>query len=142
MNEVRLDLKSYNELKSSNLAKAERIDALEHELERVKSNHEEELDALAKEGKVRIVEKPFASVFELITRRKQRVRYKGFNDVKLEVEEHFKQGLFDRELEKQKQEELANLIRQNAERDARISDLEAEIKRIKSRSLWERIKNK
>lgn len=68
--------------------------------------------------------------------------YKGFDDVKAEVEEHFKQGLFNEELGKHKQEQLDSLVKQVAEKDTTISDLKDEISRLNGRSLWERIINK
>lgn len=141
MNEVRLELERYDGLKRMNQCKAQRIDALEQELEKVKNDHEEELDKLAKEGKVRIIER-LHGVYSYFFSKEPSVKYKGFDDVKEEVEEHFKQGLFNEELEKQKQGQLKGLLKRNAEKDIKISDLKAEIERLKSRSLWERIRNK
>ena len=98
MQEVRLDLATYNELQDSVRTKTARIDALEHELAKVKEDHESEIEKMSKQGKVRCIgikRNPFIPF--LVSDEKE---YKGFDDVKAEVEEHFKQGLFNEELEK------------------------------------------
>ena len=141
MQEVRLELATYNELQDSVRTKTARIDALEHELAKVKEDHEEEIEKMAKEGKVRCIRTlgPFERFF---TGKESAKEYKGFDDVKAEVEEHFKQGLFNEELEKYKQEQLQHLVKQLAEKDGTIEKLRNEISRIENRSLIERICNK
>jgi len=140
MQEVRLELTTYDALQSSISSKSARIDALEQELAKVKEDHEAEIEKMAKEGKVRCISvKKHPFIPFLVSDKKE---YAGFDDVKAEVEEHFKQGLFDEELEKQKKEQLDNLIKQAAEREKVIDDLRETIKRLESRSLWERIRNK
>lgn len=131
---------TYDWLQDSVRTKKSRIDALEHELAKSKEDHEAEIEKLTKQGKVRCIgikRNPFIPF--LVSDEKE---YKGFDDVKAKVEEHFKQGLFDEELEKQKKEQLDNLIKQAAEREKVIDDLRETIKRLESRSLWERIRNK
>lgn len=140
MQEVRLDLATYNELQDSVRTKTARIDALEHELAKVKEDHEAEIEKMAKQGKVRCIgikRHPFIPF--LVSDEKE---YKGFDDVKAEVEEHFKQGLFNEELEKYKKESLQNLIDQMAEKDETIEKLRNDISRLENRSLIERICNK
>lgn len=83
-----------------------------------------------------------AKAARIVGRTELKPQYKGFDDVKAEVEEHFKQGLFDKELEKQKQEQLTSVFKSLQEHEAAIADLKAEVKRLKNRSLWERIVNK
>lgn len=100
MEEVILDLSTYNELQNRLRTKTSRIDELEHELAKVNEDHE------------------------------------------AEFEEHFKQGLFNEELEKYKQEHLNNLIKQLAEKEETIQDLKYKIERMENRSLIERICNK
>ena len=145
MNEVRLSTEKYDALQHYIQTRAAKIDALEAEIVKLKSEHEAEIERLAKEGKVRVIEKITSpiSTFVMLTRREYpKPHYMGFDDVKAEVEEHFKQGLFDEELEKQKQEQLDSLARQLAEKDATIDELRADNKRLYNRSLWERIRNK
>ena len=140
MQEVRLDLATYDELQDSVRTKTARIDALEHELAKVKEDHEAEIEKMAKEGKVRCIgikRHPFIPF--LVSDEKE---YKGFDDVKAEVEEHFKQGLFNEELEKYKQEQLQNLVKQLAEKEKSIDELRGELSRLENRSFIERICNK
>lgn len=140
MQEVRLDLATYDELKDSVRTKTARIDALEHELAKVKEDHEAEIEKLTKQGKVRCIgikRHPFISF--LVSDEKE---YKGFDDVKAEVEEHFKQGLFNEELEKYKKESLQNLIDQMAEKEKSIDELRGELSILENRSFIERICNK
>lgn len=145
MNEVRVNIERYDALQHSIQAKAAKINALEALIAKLKSDHEAEIEKLTKEGKVKVVEKmPSAiSMFIMLTRRSTpKPRYMGFDEVKAEVEEHFKQGLFDEELKKFEQNELADLMKQVSEKETAIDDLKAEVERLKNRSLWERIRNK
>ena len=140
MQEVRLDLATYDELQDSVRTKTARIDALEHELAKVKDDHEEEIEKMAKEGKVRCISFKRNSFFPFVVSDEK--EYKGFDDVKAEVEEHFKQGLFNEELEKYKKESLQNLVKQLAEKEKSIDELRDELSRLENRSLIERICNK
>lgn len=140
MQEVRLELATYDELQKKVHTKTERINALEHELAKVKEDHEAEIEKLTKQGKVRCIgikRHPFIPF--LVSDEKE---YKGFDDVKAEVEEHFKQGLFNEELEKYKKESLQNLIDQMAEKEKSIDELRGELSRLENRSFIERICNK
>lgn len=140
MQEVRLELATYDELQYTIRTKNERIIALKNELERVEKDHESEIEKMAKEGKVRYISiKKHPFIPFLVSDNKE---YKGFDDVKSEVEEHFKQGIFNEELEKYKQEKLDNLIKQLSEKDETIEKLRNEISRLENRSLIERICNK
>ena len=140
--EIRLHKSTYDELQGRILTKNERIHALEAEIEKLKHDHEEEIDTLAKEGKVRVIEKPYSVMEMLMTRRKPKTEYKGFDDVKDEVYEHFKKGLFIEELERCKTNEYEKLIKQAVEREEKIDSLNAEMKKLVNRSLWARIMNK
>ena len=131
---------TYDELLDNVRTKSARIVALEHELAKVKEDHEAEIEKLTKEGKVRCIgikRHPFIPF--LISDEKE---YKGFDDVKAEVEEHFKQGLFNEELEKYKQEQLQNLVKQLAEKDETIEKLRNKNSRLENRFLIPRIFNK
>lgn len=135
MEEVRLTLEKYDALQ-------ERIKKLETVLTEVKRAHEAELDKLTREGKIRVVKKPFASFLEALTSQKCSITYKGFDDIQEEVRQHFKRGLFNDELAKAKQNLLDELTKQITDKDTTISNLQAEIQRLRSRSLVERIRNK
>ena len=139
MNEVRLSTEKYDALQHCIQAKAARIDALEKEL--VKEAHEEEIKKMAKEGKVRCIRTlgPFERLFTGIESERE---YKGFDDVKAEVTEHFKQGLFDEEFKKYKEEQFSALKKTISEQEVRIQDLRSQIARLESRSLIERICNR
>jgi len=127
-------------LQDSVRTKTARIDALEHELAKVKEDHEAEIEKMAKEGKVRCISiKRHPFIPFLVSDEKE---YKGFDDVKAEVEEHFKQGLFNEELEKYKKEQLQNIVKQLSEKDETIDELRGELSRLENRSLIERICNK
>lgn len=145
MNEVRLSTEKYDAIQRCIQAKAAKIDALEAEISKLKSDHEDEIERLAKEGQVRIIERwpsHIARIMMLTRRVYPKPCYMGFDDVKAEVEEHFKQGLFDEELEKYKQEKLDNLVKQISEQETAIDELREDNKRLYNRSLWERIRNK
>lgn len=144
MQEVRLDLVTYDALQRSIQSMTERINALEQELAKVKEDHEAEIDKLVKEGKVRVVTKtrPFSFSAILEGHAEPSVSYKGFDEIKAEVEEHFKQGIFNEELEKYKKESLQNLIDQMAEKEKSIDELRGELSMLKNRSFIERICNK
>lgn len=140
MQEVRLELATYNALQDNIRTKSDLIDTLYSELAKVKKNHKDEIEKMANEGKVRYISinrhqlSPSLFYDEKV--------YKGFDDVKAEVEEHFKQGLFDEELEKYMKEKLDNIIKQSSERKQVIDNLRAEIMQLKGRNLWQRIWNK
>ena len=138
--EVRLDLVTYDALQHSIQSKTERIDALERELAKVKEDHEAEIEKLTKQGKVRVVEVPYSVMQMLICEPKK--EYKGFDDVKAEVEEHFKKGLFEEEWKKFKEENLKEQQETIAKADETISRLRSEIARLENRTLIQRICNK
>ena len=140
MSKVELELATYDALQHNISAKAARIDALESELVKVKEDHEAEIEKMAKEGKVRYISTKRHPLMPFVISDEK--KYKGFDDVKAEVEEHFKQGLFNEELEKYKQEQLQNLVKKLEEKDNTIDKLRADNKRLYNRSLWERIRNK
>lgn len=143
MQEVRMYLSHYDDLQSRIRAKADRVNALEQEIEKLKNDHEQEIESLTKLGKVKVVSKPY-NMFKYLFRDDEPPveEYKGFDDVKSEVEEHFKQGLFNEQLEKYEQEHLQNLIKQMSEKDEANEKLRSEISRLKNRSLIQRIFNK
>ena len=142
MNEVRMDLQAYDNMRDLISKKKEEVEALKEEIEALKKQHEEEIDKLAKEGKVKVIEKPYSVMYMMMTRREPKTEYKGFDDVKAEVYEHFKQGLFKEELEKRKCEQLDNLMKQLSEKDNQIDNLENKVERLQGRSLLSRIINK
>ena len=55
MNEVRLSTEKYDALQHSIQTKAAKIDALEAEIAKLKSEHEAEIERLVKDGKVRVI---------------------------------------------------------------------------------------
>lgn len=140
MQEVRMELSNYDALQKSISAKSERIDALENEISKLKEEHEAEIERMAKEGQVRCISiKKHPLIPFLVSDKKE---YKGFDDVKAEVYEHFKQGLFDEELEKYKKEQLDSLMKKLSENEETIQDLRYQLSRMENRSLIARICNK
>lgn len=138
MQEVRLELTTYDSLQNSINKKSARIEALELELFKVKEEHEAEIKKMAMEGKVRCISKvQRASLIPW-----EEKEFLGFGDVKKEIEEHFKQGLFNDEIENYKKEQLDNLIKQLAELKQINDKLREEIDVLRHRSLLERILNK
>ena len=134
--EVRLYLSTYDALQRQIQTKKERIDALEKENARLKQEHEDEIRQLTEEGKVRCIgikRHPFIPF--LVSEEKE---YKGFDDVKAEVEEHFKGEILDDEVASR----YEKLLKQAEEREDLIDRLKADNKRLRTRSLWERIRNK
>lgn len=105
-----------------------------------------EIVKLVEKGKVRVVEKyitPLSTFFWFRNKEEDvKPKYKGFDDVKREVYEHFKQGIFKEELEKQKHEQMESVFKQLQDKEETISGLKAEIERLKCRTLLERIRNK
>lgn len=146
MSKVELELATYDALQHNISAKAARIDALEKQLQMMKDAHEAEIVKLVEQGKVRVVEKyitPISTLFWFLNKEENvEPKYKGFDDVKQEVYEHFKQCIFKEELEKQKQEQLESVFKQLQDKEETISGLKAEIERLKGRTLLERIRNK
>lgn len=140
MQEVRIELSTYDELQKKVHTKTQRINALEHELAEVKENHEAEIEMMAKEGKVRCISSKRHPIIPFLVSDEK--EYKGFDDVKQEVYEHFKQGIFKEELEKQKHEQMESVFKQLQDKEETISGLKAEIERLKCRTLLERIRNK
>ena len=145
MNEVRLSTEKYDALQHCIQAKAARTDALEKELVKVKEAHEEEIKKMADEGKVRSIgikinDPIFQDIFKDISTEEK--EYRGFDDVKAEVTEHFKQGLFDEEFKKYKEEQFSALKKTISEQEVIIQDLRSQIARLESRSLIERICNR
>ena len=140
MQEVRIELSTYDELQKKVHTKTQRINALEHELAEVKENHEAEIEMMAKEGKVRCISSKRHPIIPFLVSDEK--EYKGFDDVKREVYEHFKQGIFKEELEKQKHEQMESVFKQLQDKEETISGLKAEIERLKCRTLLERIRNK
>lgn len=137
MSEVKLDLQTYDNL-------CNRLRERQVEIRDLIKSHEAEIQAMVNEGKVKIITRmrPFNFHEFMQGNCKTEVEYKGFDDVKLEVVEHFKQGIFEEELEKEKQKQLDTLIRTIAEQETTISSLKENIESFKKRSLWERIRNK
>ena len=140
MQEVRLELSQYDSMQHSIQTKAARIDALEQEISKMKSDHEAEIEKMIEDGKVRCISiKKHPFIPFLVSDKKE---YKGFDDVKAEVYEHFKQGLFDEELEKYKKDQLDSLMKKLSEKEETIQDLSYQLSRMENRSLIARICNK
>lgn len=134
--EVRLYLSTYDALQRQLQTKKERIDALEKENARLKQEHEDEIRQLTEEGKVRCISiKHHPLIPFLVSDEKE---YKGFDDVKAEVEEHFKGEILDEEVAKR----YEKLLKKAEEREDLIDRLKADNKRLRTRTLWERIRNK
>lgn len=140
MQEVRMELSNYDALQKSISTRSERIDALENEISKLKEEHEAEIERMAKEGQVRCITIKKDPLFPLIVSYKK--EYKGFDDVKAEVYEHFKQGLFEEELEKYKKKYLNSLRKKLSENEETIQDLRYQLSRMENRSLIARICNK
>lgn len=146
MSKVELELTTYDALQHNINDKAARIEALEKQIRSLKNAHEVEIVKLVEKGKVRVVEKyitPLSTFFWFRNKEEDvKPKYKGFDDVKQEVYEHFKQGIFKEELEKQKHEQMEIVFKQLQDKEETISGLKAEIERLKCRTLLERIRNK
>ena len=140
MSKVELELHEYENLKSALSRKRKLISSLENKISELESKHESEIEQLVKEGKVLYVGLKRHAFLPFILGVEREV--KNLDSIKNEVEEHFKQGLFNDELEKHKKEHLDYLIKQVSEKDAEIDKLIAEVERLKSRNLWDRIVNK
>ena len=127
MNKVVLDLQKYEELKSSRFKAEKKAKVLE-----------EQLKELTESGKVAVVTRLRTPFDFLIKKGPEIVEVQGFDSIKDEVTEHFKKGLFDEQISKS----LGDRLNQLKEQEREISDLKAEIRKLKSRTLWERITNK
>lgn len=134
--EVRLYLSTYDALQRQIQTKKERIDALEKENARLKQEHEDEIRQLTEEGKVRCISTKRHPLVPLLFMTEK--VYKGFDDVKAEVEEHFKGEILDEEVARR----YEKLLKQAKEREDLIDRLKADNKRLRTRTLWERIRNK
>lgn len=147
MSKVTLEIREYDNLKLVAFEYKQKSDSLERkvsELEsdiaKLKEKHEAEIKALAEDGKVYYVGMKRNPILPFFMAKEKEI--KGFEDVKSEVVEQFKQGLFDEELNELKKKQLDCLMKEMTEKETTIDNLKCEIKRMKSRSLWERIRNK
>ncbi len=66
----------------------------------------------------------------------------NLSKVKSDVEEYFKQGIFDEEFEKYKSKKIRDMEKKIAEQEETILDLRTSLSKIENRSLIERIMNK
>lgn len=134
--EVRISKATYDSMQHAIKAKDEKIKQLEEDLSKTRHDHEEEIEKMAKEGKVRVMTYTRPLFFSLFCKEEiPEKTFKGFDDVKEEVEQHFKEGLFKEELDK-KRNELEDSYKK------KVEEKDKEIEALMSRSLWKRIINK
>ncbi len=127
MEKVVLTLQKYEELKTARYKAAKKVRVLE-----------EKMRELEESGKVAVVTKIKSPFGFLLKEDTEMVEVHGLDTIKDEVTNHFKKGLFDEQISKSLGEKLEQLKRQQKE----IEDLKSEIRRLKSRNIWERITNK
>ncbi len=134
--EVRISKATYDAMQHTIKTKDEKIKKLEEDLSKTRHDHEEEIEKMAKEGKVRVMTYTRPLFFSLFCKEEiPEKTFKGFDDVKEEVEQHFKEGLFKEELDK-KRKELEDSYKK------KVEEKDKEIEALMSRSLWKRIINK
>lgn len=125
---VTIDLSYYNSIRD----KAKSADVLKEEIEALKKKHQDEIHQLKEEGKIAVmVETPFGRLFG---GKPHVLEVVGLDKVRPQFEE----AIINEEVGKANEK----LIKELAESKTKVSDLEAEIERLKGRSLWERITNK
>ena len=137
MGKVTLELDVYNDLIESRRR-------LKAEVEELKKAHEEELEKLAKEGKVKFTR--IKSNFHPFTgfRHTPEVEYVGFDEIKEEVRTAFKNQLFDEAFKKYletKRLQYDELKVQIFELQKKKELLERQIKTLKKGSIWSRLFN-
>ena len=127
MEEVTIGLHKYNAVRD----RAKEADRLETEIEELKNKHDDEIHQLKEEGKIAVmVESPFGRLFG---GKPHILEIVGLDKVRSEIEQH----IIDCEVEKAN----SKLIKELAESNAKVSDLEAKIEYLQNRSLWQRIRN-
>lgn len=125
---VTIDLSYYNSIRD----KAKSADVLKEEIEALKKKHQDEIRQLKEEGKIAVmVETPFGRLFG---GKPHVLEVVGLDKVR----QQFEEAIINEEVGKANEK----LIKELAESKTKVSDLEAEIERLKGRSLWERITNK
>ena len=138
--EVTISLAKYDGMQDEIAEKNAKIKELESKISELKNEHDDELEKMAKEGKVRYVSTKRDPLFPLIVSEEK--EYKGFEDVKQEVYDSFKKGLFDFELDEQKAKQLGKYIDKLAQTETKVDELKRKVYRLEHRSLWKRILNK
>ena len=108
-----------------------KVKHLENDLEDEKERHIQEIKDLVARKKVCVVKKDEWKETELV----------NFDDIKESVENQFKQGLFNQELEKYRGDELQEYIEQTARLQNERDELKEEIEQLKHRSFFERLFN-
>ena len=125
---VTIDLNYYNSIRD----KAKQVDVLNQEIAALKKKHQEEIQGLKEDGKIAVmVQSPMGRLFGL---KPDVLEIVGLDKVRPQFEE----AIINEEVGKAN----VKLIKELAENKTKISDLEDEIKRLKGRSLWKRIRNK
>ena len=130
------ELAEYRTLAKRAESAEEREKKLSVEISVLKREHENEIEQLIKDGKVRCI---YLSYNLFLGTPKKRIC--NFDDVKDEVYKHFKDGLFKEELEKAKASIAPVFENQIAELRETIKKLEKENESLVNRGLWDRIRN-
>ena len=118
---VTIDLSYYNSIRD----KANRVDALEKEIQDLKKKHDEEIHQLKDEGKIAVmVESPLGRLFGC---KPHLLEVVGLEKVRPQMQE----AIIQEEVSKQYEETLKEL-----------ANTQAEVERLKGRGLWARIRNK
>lgn len=137
--EVTISLKRYDELIGEIHDKKERIESLHREMDELKKKHATEIHAMIEEGKVRVIRAKRIGL--LPWSMKFNTEYLNFDDVKEEVYQHFKDGLFDDEFKKAFAERIEALSKEKTDNMNKILELEHELRKLKNRSWWQRLFN-
>lgn len=127
MSKVTIELSEYNELRDA----AKELDQTKAKMEEAQKAHENEIHELKEEGKIAVmVESPLGRLFGCKPFIKEIV---GLDKVRSQIEE----AIISEEVGKAN----SKLIKELAEANTKISDLEEELESIKSRNFWQRLRN-
>ena len=137
--EVTISLKRYDELIGEIHSRKDELNRLYSEMDELKKKHAKEIESMIEEGKVRVIRAKRIGL--LPWSMKFKTKYLNFDDVKEEVYQHFKDGLFDDEFKKAFAERIEALSKEKTENMNKILDLEHELRKLKNRSWWQRLFN-
>ena len=127
MSKVTIELSEYNELRDM----AKEAVKLQKEIEQLKEKHEKEIHQLKDEGQIAVmVESPIGRLFGV---KPTIIEIVGLDKVRSEIE----QKIIDDEATKVN----AKVIKELADREAKLSELESYIEQLKGRNIWQRIRN-
>ena len=143
---LNIEISEYEALRNRAESAEKKVTDLKQKLIEQEDKHQTEIDELVNNGKVRYIDSHFEP-FSFFARTRERIR--NFEDVKEEVYQHFKQGIFKEELDKARKEiaptyegKMAELRKIITEKTDTIKRLEAENESLVNRGFWARLTNK